>query len=65
MTKFAVELAEERVHELRQRAEKVGLAPEALLRARVEAWLDDDEKSFEAIANHVLKKNAELYRRLA
>lgn len=65
MTKFAIELEDERVQELQHRAKKSGLAPEALLRARVEAWLDDDEKTFETAANYVLKKNAELYRRLA
>lgn len=65
MTKFAIELEDDRVNELRARAEKSGLAPEVLLRARVEAWLDDDEKAFEAAAKYVLKKNAELYQRLA
>jgi predicted transcriptional regulator len=65
MTKFAIELEDERVQKLHKRAEKSGLTPEMLLRARVEAWLDDDEKSFEAAATYVLKKNAELYRRLA
>ena len=64
MTKFAIELEEEMAQELQVFAEKRGLAPEALLRARVEAWLDD-EKSFEVVANYVMKKNAELYRRLA
>jgi hypothetical protein len=64
MTKFAIELEEDRAQQLKQRAEKSGLAPEDLLRARVESWLDD-EKTFEAAANYVLKKNAELYRRLA
>ena len=65
MTKFAIELEDERVLELQQRAKKSGLTPEVLLRTRVEAWLDEDEKTFEAAANYVLKKNAELYRRLA
>lgn len=65
MTKYAIELKEESVEKLRERSEKSGLPPEALIEARVEAWLADDEKSFEEAANYVLKKNAELYRRLA
>jgi predicted transcriptional regulator len=65
MTKYAIELEDERVRKLQERAEKSGLSPEILLRERIEAWLDEDEKSFEAAAKYVLKKNAELYRRLA
>lgn len=64
MTKFAIELEDERVTQLRERAQRRGIAPEALIQARVEAWLDE-EKAFEVAANYVLKKNAELYRRLA
>jgi hypothetical protein len=64
MTTITIELEDERVQSLKRRAEKSGLAPEDLLRARIEAWLDD-EKKFESAANYVMQKNAELYRRLA
>jgi len=42
-----------------------GVAPEALLRASIEDWLNCQKSEFGDMADYVLKKNAELYRRLA
>jgi antitoxin FitA len=41
------------------------VSPEALLRASLEDWLSSPKPEFSNAANYVLKKNAELYTRLA
>jgi hypothetical protein len=65
MTTIAIPLSDERVAQLRLRAEQVGLAPEEFLRRHVEQLLDRPEEQFRQAAAYVLEKNAELYRRLA
>jgi hypothetical protein len=42
-----------------------GIAPEALLKASLEDWLNSQKSEFVDAANYVLTKNAELYQRLA
>jgi hypothetical protein len=46
-------------------ADEAGVQPEEFLRASVEEWLSRPQASFSEAASYVLKKNAELYRRLA
>ncbi|MEO6191882.1 MAG: DNA-binding protein [Thermoanaerobaculia bacterium] len=46
-------------------AVKAGIQPEEFLRVSVEEWLSHSQTSFSEAASYVLKKNAELYRRLA
>jgi antitoxin FitA len=41
------------------------VSPEELVRATVEELLERPEQDFQRALDHVLKKNAELYRRLA
>jgi len=65
MTTIAIPLSDERVEQLRLRAAQAGLAPEEFLRRRVEQLLDRSDEQFREAAAYVLKKNAELYRRLA
>ncbi len=65
MTTITITLPEERAVKLKELAEGMGIAPEELLRARVEEWLSRPEPDFASAAAYVLKKNAELYRRLA
>lgn len=42
-----------------------GIAPEVLLKASLEDWLNVQKGDFVDAADRVLTKNAELYRRLA
>ena len=65
MTTISIPLSEERIAQLRLRAEQTGLAPEEFLRRRVEQLLDRPDEQFQKAADYVLQKNAELYRRLA
>ncbi|MBW3542397.1 MAG: DNA-binding protein [Planctomycetes bacterium] len=65
MTMITIPLSEERLAQLRIRAEQAGLAPEEFLRCRVEHLLDRPDEQFRQAAAYVLQKNAELYRRLS
>ena len=65
MTTFTIDLQDEPVLHLKELANKAGVAPEELLRASVEQWLKHPKDDFAQAAAYVLKKNAELYRRLA
>ena len=65
MTTFTIDLQDEAVLRLKELANKAGAAPEELLRASIEHWLNHPKDDFAQAAAYVLKKNAELYRRLA
>ena len=65
MSTITVSLPEERLAELSEMAEQLGVIPEELVRASVEDLLARPEADFEQAMKHILTKNAELYRRLA
>ena len=65
MTAITVPIAEDRLERLRALAEQAGVAPEELARAGLEEWLTRPRDDFAPTAAYVLRKNAELYRRLA
>jgi antitoxin FitA len=50
---------------LQQLARDSQVSPEDLVRANIEGWLGASNDEFTQAASYVLKKNAELYRRLA
>ena len=64
MTAITIPLADDRLEQLRLRAERSGLTPEEYLRRQVEELLERPDE-FRDVADYVLRKNAELYRRLA
>jgi hypothetical protein len=63
--KLALELPPAQADRLRQEAQRLGLAPEDLARAAVLDLLSTPDADFRAAATRILKKNEELYRRLA
>jgi antitoxin FitA len=65
MENFTVTLTEDRLMKLKEIAAKYHVAPEELVRASVEELLAQPEEQFEHTLEYVLKKNADLYRRLA
>jgi hypothetical protein len=65
MTKIIVPLSEERLERLKSIAQQAGVSPEDLARASLEEWLARPREDFQEAADYVLRKNAELYRRLA
>jgi len=50
---------------LQKLAQESGISLEDLLRASIEDWLNYPKSEFVQASSYVLKKNAQLYRRLA
>jgi antitoxin FitA len=65
MDVFTVTLPEGQAERLRNLAREAGVSPEQLLNAGIEEWLRRPDQDFAEAAAHVLRKNQELYRRLA
>jgi hypothetical protein len=62
---LSIELASDQAERLRQEAERLGIAPDELARAAVSELLSVPDDAFQSAAERVLRKNRELYRRLA
>ncbi|MDD1413616.1 ribbon-helix-helix domain-containing protein [Dolichospermum sp. ST_con] len=65
MAVITINIPEEQLQQLQVMAQANGISPEELLRATIEDWLNYPNNDFEQAVNYVLKKNSELYRRLA
>ena len=63
--RIAIDLSPTQVDQLRDRAKSLGLQPEELARAAVADLLTNPEDEFRRVADEVLHRNRELYRRLA
>lgn len=65
MTTITIELPSECLQKLQEMAQKFGISTEELVRVSVEDMLTQPEDQFRKAAQYVLRKNAELYKRLA
>jgi hypothetical protein len=65
MDVFTVNLPEVQAQRLRDLAREAGVSPEQLIAAGVEEWLNRPDRDFAEAAAYLLRKNRELYRRLA
>jgi antitoxin FitA len=65
MSSITVLIPDERLEELKEKAARLRVSPEDLVRASVEELLMRPDDEFERAVEYVLKKNQELYRRLA
>ena len=65
MTTITIELPNERLQKLQEMARKFGVSTEELVRVSLEDMLAQPEEQFRKGAQYVLKKNVELYKRLA
>lgn len=65
MTAITISLSDERVAELREKATRLGIRPEDLVRASIDELLSEPDEALEKAMAYVLQKNTELYRRLA
>ncbi len=65
MTTLIIPLTEDRLEQLRSLAQQMGVSPEELARASLEDWLRHPREDFAQAADYVLRKNVELYKRLA
>ena len=63
--KLSIDLSPTQAERLRLEAERLGLTPEDLARAAIADLLARAGEDFKVAAERVLKKNEELYRRLA
>jgi len=63
--KLSIELSPAQAERLRVEAERLGLTPETLARAAIVDLLATPSEDFNAAVERVLRKNEELYRRLA
>jgi len=63
--KLSIDLSPTQAERLRLEAERLGLTPEDLARAVIADLLANPGEDFNAAAERVLKKNEDLYRRLA
>ena len=65
MTSITIAIPDERLLKLKELAARFQVTPEELVRVSVEEILTRSEEDFQRAATYVLKKNAELYQRLA
>ena len=65
MNTITISLSDERAQQLREIGERFGVRPEDLVRISVEELLAKPDEAFEKATNYVLKKNKDLYDRLA
>ena len=65
MTTITIEVPNERLQKLREMAQRLGVSMEELVQVSVEDMLTQPEEQFRKAAQYVLKKNKELYKRLA
>ncbi len=65
MASITINISDKQLRMLQQLAQDSHISLEDLLRASLEDWLTGSKNEFVEVANYVLKKNAELYRRLA
>ncbi len=65
METVTISLPEELAARLKEAANRIGVEPEEFIKSGVEEKLSFLDQDFHKAAKHVLKKNAELYKRLA
>jgi predicted transcriptional regulator len=65
MSSITINLQDEQMARLQEIANRLGLSVEDLARGSLEELLAAPDERFEKAADYVLKKNEDLYRRLA
>jgi len=65
MNTITITLPDDRLLKLRETATHLKVSPEELVQVSIEELLTRPEEAFQRAVDYVLKKNAELYRRLA
>lgn len=65
MTTITIGLPDDRLIKLKEMADRLGMSPEELVVVSVEELLNRPDEEFVRAVDYVLKKNSELYRRLA
>jgi len=63
--RISAELPDAQMRQLEETAQRLKVSPETLVAAAVQDMLAQGDKDFAKVADFVIKKNAELLRRLA
>ncbi len=65
MSKLTIDISEDKIQQLQERAARLHISVEDLVRLSVEDQLNRPDREFEDAVQYVLEKNADLYKRLA
>lgn len=65
MNTITIQISNDRLVKLQETASRLGVSIEELVLMGIEQLLNQSEASFQDAMDYVLKKNAELYKRLA
>ena len=65
MESITLNLPDQLAMQIEEAAKKMGVSPEDFIKAGIEKKLSLLDQNFHEAADHVMKKNAELYKRLA
>ena len=65
MTAITIPITEECLERLKGLADQAGVSVEEMARTALEEWSARPDANFAQAARYVMRKNAELYRRLA
>ncbi len=65
MASITINISDQQFQRVQKVASGLGLSPEEWLRISMDDWLNHPKSEFSQASSYVLKKNAELYQRLA
>ena len=65
MSTITVTVSDDRLSKLQEIAKRYNISPEDLVRVTIDELVARPDADFQQVADYVLNKNAELYRRLA
>jgi antitoxin FitA len=65
MAEVTITLSAEELQRLKELGEREGLTVDQVVKLGIQELINQPDESFRRAAQHILKKNAELYRRLA
>jgi hypothetical protein len=65
MDTITITLPDDRLLKLKERASHFSISPEELVQVSIEELLTRPDEAFQDAVDYILKKNAELYQRLA
>ncbi len=65
MAEVTITLSAEELQRLKELGEREGLTVDQVVKLGIQELINQPDESFRRAAQHILEKNAELYRRLA
>ncbi len=62
---LTIQIPDKKLQQLQQLAKEKGITTEELIETKINEWLTHNAQEFSEVANYIVNKNAELYKRLA